>query len=461
MVGFPVRTSDFTQIRRSGQHYVDKTAYIKNAIDPTHNRCKIILRPPQFGKSLFLNMLECFLAKEKQTAEGLFDGLAISDDKDFIGRHQGRYTVIRFSMKEVIGETYQHIQQSLQTKFADLYRNYYRIRDKLQPIDQQYFDEVYDQSKFHPNALIKLSEFVLEYNKKEKVLLIHQKPFIFVDGYDTALIAAENMGEECLNKTRAMIKAVITPLLNTENISFNCALIMGVTALIKESSHCDHIDSSIDILQNTRVFSTTFGFTRDEIAVIPNIFEYPDIIERLTVYAGYYFCDDTFLYHPGIVAELLNNVNTPNANQIKLHVPQYVMDNIIAKMNSIVSASKTKLITLFNNNTVILDATDTTLNAMLTYGCLSILHDINASETTTVFIPNEEAHRLLLEACRGIIYQHEKKRGFIDRCQLIWDNLPAIKKKMQLFPIVKKEVHFIYWVRFHYSMAMLFLIICC
>ena len=54
----PYGMTDFPAIIRNNYYYVDKTEYIRQ-IEQTA-RFFFFVRPRRFGKSLFLNMLECY-----------------------------------------------------------------------------------------------------------------------------------------------------------------------------------------------------------------------------------------------------------------------------------------------------------------------------------------------------------------------------------------------------------------
>ena len=66
-------TADFGFIRRTGQVYVDKTAYIQRMLE-TPLRFAFLARPRRFGKSLLISTLKHLYARKN---DDLFRGLAI------------------------------------------------------------------------------------------------------------------------------------------------------------------------------------------------------------------------------------------------------------------------------------------------------------------------------------------------------------------------------------------------
>ena len=52
---------DFLEIRQAEYFYIDKTAFIKEWWE-SGDRVTLITRPRRFGKTLNMNMLECFFS---------------------------------------------------------------------------------------------------------------------------------------------------------------------------------------------------------------------------------------------------------------------------------------------------------------------------------------------------------------------------------------------------------------
>jgi hypothetical protein len=84
----PVGVQDFEKLRRGGNVYVDKTAYIHQLLGS--DAPYFLGRPRRFGKSLFLSTLKAYFLGKKE----LFEGLAIAGlEKDWI-----EYPVIHIDM---------------------------------------------------------------------------------------------------------------------------------------------------------------------------------------------------------------------------------------------------------------------------------------------------------------------------------------------------------------------------
>jgi hypothetical protein len=71
MVKYPIGQADFSEIRKGGFLYVDKTMYIHQLA--SLGKYFFLSRPRRFGKSLLISTMECYFRGERE----LFNGLAI------------------------------------------------------------------------------------------------------------------------------------------------------------------------------------------------------------------------------------------------------------------------------------------------------------------------------------------------------------------------------------------------
>ena len=94
-----VGTQSFSQIREEGSFLVDKTMLIKDWWD-NKGSVTLITRPRRFGKTLNMNMLECFFSTEYSGRADLFEGLDIWSYEEFRSL-QGTYPVISLSFAKL------------------------------------------------------------------------------------------------------------------------------------------------------------------------------------------------------------------------------------------------------------------------------------------------------------------------------------------------------------------------
>lgn len=53
-----VGVSDFTEIRKNGYYYIDKSEFIKDILKIASTKVTLITRPRRFGKTLAMSMLD-------------------------------------------------------------------------------------------------------------------------------------------------------------------------------------------------------------------------------------------------------------------------------------------------------------------------------------------------------------------------------------------------------------------
>ena len=104
MKSLPVGIDDFEKVRSGNYYYVDKTGLIRNIINQKAE-VTLFTRPRRFGKTLNMSMLKNFF--EIGTDPALFDGLAISEEKELCEKYLGRFPVISISLKDVGGNSYE------------------------------------------------------------------------------------------------------------------------------------------------------------------------------------------------------------------------------------------------------------------------------------------------------------------------------------------------------------------
>ena len=124
----PYGLTDYVLVMTDNYYYVDKTQYI-DLLEQT-GRFLFLIRPRRLGKSLFLNMLNCYYdVKYADRFEELFGN-------QYIGKHptaeQGKYLVLRFNFSMVRAtddklEAAFNRHISLETAyFASVYASYFK-----------------------------------------------------------------------------------------------------------------------------------------------------------------------------------------------------------------------------------------------------------------------------------------------------------------------------------------------
>ena len=120
----PYGISDFTDLRKKGCYYADKTQYI-----PTMEAAGyflFLIRPRRFGKSVFLSMLAAYYDTARQDQfDQLFDGLWI---KEHPTQEKGAYQVIHLDFSQATagldGTLKQRFDKYCATKFESFAEKY-------------------------------------------------------------------------------------------------------------------------------------------------------------------------------------------------------------------------------------------------------------------------------------------------------------------------------------------------
>ena len=92
----PIGVDRFEDLRLGPYYYVDKSVFLYEIIE-NGSKVDMVPRDSQSGKSLNLSMLSQFLSIGADPA--LFDGLQITQDRDFCALHQGQYPVLYLDLK--------------------------------------------------------------------------------------------------------------------------------------------------------------------------------------------------------------------------------------------------------------------------------------------------------------------------------------------------------------------------
>ena len=117
-----IGNQDFASIREKNCFYVDKTLFIKEWWE-SEDIVTLITRPRRFGKTLNMNMLECFFSKRYENRGDLFEGLEIWKEEAY-QKLQGTYPVIFISFAAVKANNYEDAKKEIKTQIAKIYGQY-------------------------------------------------------------------------------------------------------------------------------------------------------------------------------------------------------------------------------------------------------------------------------------------------------------------------------------------------
>ena len=245
----------FASIREANSFYIDKTDFIRQWWE-SQDVATLITRPRRFGKSLNLNMLECFFS-EKYRGEGeLFRGLSIWNHEKY-REIQGTYPVIFFSFADIKGQTFTSAREAICQVIQDLYAEFGFLKEseRLSQEEKDYFSLVAPT----------MSDAVAAMSLKRLSMCLHsyygKKVLIFLDEYDTPLQEAYMYGfwDELTGFMRGLFNSTFKT-----NPYLERALLTGITRVSKESIFSD-LNNLTVITTTSEQYADCFGFTETEV----------------------------------------------------------------------------------------------------------------------------------------------------------------------------------------------------
>ena len=279
----------FASIREANSFYIDKTDFIRQWWE-SQDVATLITRPRRFGKSLNLNMLECFFS-EKYRGEGeLFRGLSIWNHEKY-REIQGTYPVIFFSFADIKGQTFTSAREAICQVSQDLYAEFGFLKEseRLSQEEKDYFSLVAPT----------MSDAVAAMSLKRLSMCLHsyygKKVLIFLDEYDTPLQEAYMYGfwDELTGFMRGLFNSTFKT-----NPYLERALLTGITRVSKESIFSD-LNNLTVITTTSEQYADCFGFTETEVFDALEKYGMSDRqIEVQTWYDGFSFGNKKDIYNP-------------------------------------------------------------------------------------------------------------------------------------------------------------------
>lgn len=298
-----IGAQDFEYIRKYGYFFVDKTSFIRQWWE-SGDVVTLITRPRRFGKTMNLNMVNCFFSNVYAGRSDLFGGLTIWE-KEKYRELQGTYPVIFLSFANIKGNTYEATRKGIIQALVKLYSTHAYVRTEkfLNEKDLAYFDSVgmdmpEDVSVL---SLMYLSDYLSRYYGKKVLILL--------DEYDTPLQEAYVNGY--WNELVAFMRSLFNSTFKT-NPYMERGLITGITRVSKESIFSD-LNNLVAVTTTSEQYCTQFGFTEEEVFSSLELFgmgnRKKDIKEW---YNGFTFGSRKDIYNPwSITCFLKENVLKP------------------------------------------------------------------------------------------------------------------------------------------------------
>ncbi len=280
-LNIPVGVSDFTEIRKNGYYYIDKSGLIKDILKTASTKVTLITRPRRFGKTLAMSMLDSYFDIRKDSKQ-LFDGLEISQNQVLCSEWMNKYPTIFVSFRQVEGLDFKGAYDMLTVVIANLFNEHIYLLDSKKATE---FQKTSFKNLLSGNASVKevkssiylLMNMMNDYYNEPVILLI--------DEYDVPVVKANNNGyyNEMLDVMKSLMQTV------KDNKTLKFAIITGCLRIAKESIFTGMNNFVSDTIVSSRL-NEYFGFTQKEVNKIlsdADAITYADIIKEW--YDGYHF----------------------------------------------------------------------------------------------------------------------------------------------------------------------------
>ena len=292
-----IGNQSFESIREKDNFYVDKTLFIREWWD-SDDAVTLITRPRRFGKTLNMNMLECFFSNKYKDRGNLFEGLEIWRDEKY-RELQGTYPVIFLSFASIKQVRYDETVIKIKDELIRIYNEYdyimksgiYNANEKMQyqSVCVGMSDTVAQE------ALKNLSNYLSRYYGKKVIILL--------DEYDTPMQEAYVNGywEELVGFTRSLFNSTFKT-----NPYLERAIMTGITRVSKESIFSDLNNLKV-ITVTSNEYSKCFGFTEDEVFAALEEQGLSSEKEKVKLwYDGFIFGESRDIYNPWSIINFLD-----------------------------------------------------------------------------------------------------------------------------------------------------------
>jgi len=273
----PRGIENFADLRTKGYYYADKTMLIKELLCDGA-LVSLFTRPRRFGKTLNMSMLKSFF--ETGADKSLFDGLAISREKDLCAAHMGQYPVIFLSLKNIEGSDFESARKRLWNVIREEARRFSYLLEKNTISD---FDRDDLQSLIYGKGDLEDSLRLLS------GILFHtcgHKVIILIDEYDVPLDKANQFGyyDEMVQLIRLLFGS---SLKTNDYLAF--AVLTGCLRVSKESIFTGMNNFSVNGITDV-AYDEYFGFTDADVFSILQSYDLTDHYDTIREwYDGYHF----------------------------------------------------------------------------------------------------------------------------------------------------------------------------
>jgi len=293
----PTGEQSYSTLKENNYFLIDKTLFIKDWWEGA-DRVTLITRPRRFGKTLNMDMLNCFFSTEYADRSDLFEEMKIWNHEKY-REIQGKYPVIYLSFAGIKDTNLNESMRTINTVICNAF-------DCIRPFVSESCMTKTD-IEFADNVKLNMDKVTAQMSLNFLCKMMFQKygikPVIILDEYDTPLQEAWLKGywDEMMEFMRSFFNNTLKT-----NSYLGRAVLTGITRISKESLFSD--------LNNLRVcslssddYSEYFGFTEEEVFASMDEYGRTSKDEVKKWYDGFKIGDASDIYNPWSIIEFLKS----------------------------------------------------------------------------------------------------------------------------------------------------------
>jgi len=276
--------------------YIDKTLFIKDWWE-NDDDVTLITRPRRFGKTLNMNMIDCFFSNRFEKRSDLFEGLKIWEYEEYRNM-QGTYPVIFLSFAGIKERDYKAAVYGIGCKISKLYavNSILMKSSKLLESEKRYFEKQMEKIEEIEIAhtINNLCYFLSKHYEKKVIILL--------DEYDTPLQEAYINGY--WEEMSGFIRSLFNNTFKT-NEYLGRAILTGITRVSKESMFSDLNNLDVCTMSSEK-YQEYFGFTEEEVFESMDEYGYTNKEEVKHWYDGFTIGSKADMYNPWSIINFLD-----------------------------------------------------------------------------------------------------------------------------------------------------------
>ena len=334
----PIGISDYIRAQEE-YYYVDKTLLIKDFLDKKP-LVSLFTRPRRFGKTLNMDMLRVFFEISNEDTSKYFINKQIWKCGKEYQAHQGKYTVIFLTFKDVKFDSWTATLDKIKGLLQEEYARHIEVLDsnKISQYEKDYFLKILNGNANEvdiSSALERLS----------KILAIHYKknPIIIIDEYDTPI--QEGYIKEFYDEIISFMRNFFSGAFK-DNKYLSYGFLTGILRISQESIFSGMNNISVHSLFDEE-YESYFGFTEDEVKNMLSYYGKQDKETELKNWYDGYLFGKKEIYNPWSVINYISRDCIPQAywansgsNEILHEVMQTLNDDSVQRLNALLQGEK-------------------------------------------------------------------------------------------------------------------------